>query len=94
MGSSRPEALALTNWRCWYCGVHLTEATATIDHVLPRAFGNKAENNVVAACFPCNNSKGSLGVRKWRKLFETIHRNTVFYGETIGLSLKRKKVAA
>jgi 5-methylcytosine-specific restriction endonuclease McrA len=42
---------------CQYCGSH---DQLTIDHVMPRSRGGKDTwTNLVAACVPCNNRKGS-----------------------------------
>ena len=46
--------------QCQYCRAHFKEADLTIDHVIPRSKGGKNEwYNVVAACKPCNQKKGS-----------------------------------
>lgn len=45
--------------RCYYCGLLLTEQTATLDHALPVSKGGKTrEDNCCLACFPCNQAKG------------------------------------
>jgi 5-methylcytosine-specific restriction endonuclease McrA len=47
-------------WKCQYCDTHLTEKTATMDHVLPISKGGKTTFlNIVAACPMCNSSKGN-----------------------------------
>ncbi len=44
---------------CGYCGLKVTRADATFDHVLPRSQGGTARwDNIVIACFPCNQKKG------------------------------------
>lgn len=44
-------------WLCVYC---LAPAT-TVDHVVPLAFGgNSHPDNLVPACFGCNNRKGAM----------------------------------
>jgi len=44
-------------FRCQYCGIK--DKKMTIDHVLPQSRGGKSTfENCVAACKPCNNSKG------------------------------------
>jgi len=44
--------------RCRYCRRPLTRREATIDHVIPRRLGGSDdENNLVAACQPCNSRK-------------------------------------
>jgi 5-methylcytosine-specific restriction endonuclease McrA len=47
--------------RCVYCAVCLEHATATLDHVYPRAHGgNDAPGNLVVSCARCNRLKGDL----------------------------------
>jgi 5-methylcytosine-specific restriction endonuclease McrA len=47
-------------YECAYCGVDLTKATATMDHVLPISHGGKTNwKNIVTACGPCNHRKGN-----------------------------------
>lgn len=46
---------------CHYCNRSVDVATASVDHVHPKALGGLLdENNVVLACLLCNNEKGSL----------------------------------
>jgi 5-methylcytosine-specific restriction endonuclease McrA len=55
---SKENVLKRDSYECQYCGKRLTNATGTIDHVLPTSRGGKhAWANVVAACRPCNNQK-------------------------------------
>lgn len=46
---------------CVYCGkVLLTHQERTVDHVIPKSKGGKfSRRNLVTACKPCNNAKGS-----------------------------------
>jgi 5-methylcytosine-specific restriction endonuclease McrA len=59
---------ARDSYRCQYCGRHRTELRGreflTRDHVIPISRGGlNTWHNVVTACSPCNNRKGShLGV--------------------------------
>ncbi|MCW9043650.1 MAG: HNH endonuclease [Pseudopelagicola sp.] len=49
-------------FRCQYCG---SKGELTFDHVVPRAAGGVTSwQNVVAACAPCNLSKGSKSLRR------------------------------
>ncbi|TRD18874.1 HNH endonuclease [Palleronia caenipelagi] len=49
-------------FRCQYCG---SKGDLTFDHVVPRARGGRTSwENVVAACSPCNLSKGSRSLRQ------------------------------
>lgn len=51
---------------CAYCGIEMTlergfQKTATIDHIVPRSTRPKLKHefNEVAACYRCNQIKGS-----------------------------------
>jgi hypothetical protein len=46
------------NPRCRWCGILLTEKTATIDHIIPLGKGgSNYRDNLTLACHPCNKSK-------------------------------------
>jgi 5-methylcytosine-specific restriction endonuclease McrA len=46
---------------CQYCGAHLPAGSLTLDHVVPRSRrGLSTWENLVAACFPCNNRKKDM----------------------------------
>lgn len=50
---------------CFYCGEK--SRSLTIDHVLPRVRGGRHSiGNLVAACGPCNFSKGGKTIMEWR----------------------------
>ena len=50
--------------RCSYCGA--TGVRMTVDHVVPLSRGGGNEPaNLVAACRPCNSSKGSKTLEEW-----------------------------
>lgn len=56
---------------CLYCGQHFQAASLTRDHVLPMSRGGRDSwENVVTACFRCNNLKGNKTPEEWggRKL--------------------------
>lgn len=45
---------------CKWCGVALTDDTATVDHVIPLSRGGlENSNNRVLACQPCNCKRGN-----------------------------------
>ena len=47
-------------YTCQYCGDAFSGSELTIDHVVPRSMGGRTDwDNCVAACRPCNHSKGS-----------------------------------
>ena len=57
---SRRNLFLRDSGRCQYCGIHVTLKTGTIDHIMPRSKGGlHAWENVVIACIPCNQKKGS-----------------------------------
>lgn len=56
---SRENVFARDNGRCQYCAVKLARAESTYDHVIPRAMGGHTRwENVVIACYACNQKKG------------------------------------
>ncbi len=62
------------NYCCAYCGSAPT--FLTIDHVKPRSQGGTNEpDNLLPACKPCNESKGSRALRSWFN--KNNHRYTV-----------------
>lgn len=53
------------NSTCVYCGAN-NKKDLTIDHVIPQSKGGKNTwNNLVTACFKCNNKKGSLDLEEF-----------------------------
>ena len=56
----RLEILIRDGYRCRYCGVSVSDATANMDHVRPWKKGGKTKmQNLVAACRSCNKAKGN-----------------------------------
>ncbi|NOZ54987.1 MAG: HNH endonuclease [Gammaproteobacteria bacterium] len=56
---------------CLYCGEQFRHANLTRDHIIPMSRGGTDNwENVVTACFRCNNQKGSKTPEEWggRKL--------------------------
>ena len=54
---TRKNVLRRDRHRCQYCG---SRDRLTIDHIFPKSRGGKDTwENLVAACIPCNNRKGS-----------------------------------
>lgn len=65
------DALARQGWRCLYCKCPLSCLTATADHLWPRALrGGDSKDNIAAACFSCNQAKGSLPHVQFFKLIK------------------------
>lgn len=51
---------------CLYCGEHFPSSHLTRDHVIPLSRGGADTwENVVTACFRCNNQKGNLTLSEW-----------------------------
>lgn len=47
-------------YQCQYCGKTFPERLLTMDHVHPKSMGGKKSwTNIVAACGPCNNRRGT-----------------------------------
>jgi len=69
---SRKNVIRRDSNRCQYCG---SRDRLTIDHVVPKSRGGRDTwDNLVAACVPCNNRKGSktpveMGMELSRKPF-------------------------
>jgi 5-methylcytosine-specific restriction endonuclease McrA len=50
---------------CGYCGKHYGDDNMTRDHIHPQSKGGKDTwTNVIAACFKCNNIKGSMSLNE------------------------------
>src|SRR5438132_1401715 len=57
---SRANIYARDDYTCQYCGKKFPSEDLTFDHVLPVAMGGqKRWDNIVAACFRCNQKKCS-----------------------------------
>jgi len=55
---NRKNILKRDGYKCAYCG--RSDLPLTIDHVIPRSKGGKDTwENLVAACYRCNNKKGN-----------------------------------
>ena len=60
------QAMAEQDSACAYCLSPLTEATATVDHVIPLAQGGTHRlANLVVACGSCNSMKNARTVEQW-----------------------------
>lgn len=53
------------NWKCCFCGCYMIETpgkknSVTVEHVTPKSLGGSdTEENLVASCHRCNNSRGT-----------------------------------
>jgi len=55
---SRANIFLRDNYHCQYCGKHFRTEDLTFDHVIPIAKGGKKNwENIVTACWRCNNRK-------------------------------------
>lgn len=60
MRMSKRNVFLRDQYTCQYCGTHCTDATATLDHVLPVSKGGKTTwENSTTACKPCNYKKAA-----------------------------------
>ena len=60
---SRSLILKRDNFQCQYCGA---DRNLTIDHILPQSRGGEDTwENMVASCYPCNNTKDNRTPEEW-----------------------------
>lgn len=53
---------------CLYCGEQFTQMDLTRDHIIPMSRGGSDNwENVVTACYRCNNQKGNRTPEEWGK---------------------------
>lgn len=58
--SKRTRILVRDRMKCQYCGLKGNMFNLTVDHLMPRSRGGKTTpENLVTACFPCNQRKGN-----------------------------------
>jgi 5-methylcytosine-specific restriction endonuclease McrA len=61
----KPEIYKRDGGVCFYCGVHLTEEEASLEHLLSTTHGgNNDKNNLTIACKPCNLEAGAKSIVK------------------------------
>lgn len=53
--------------KCFWCHTPFTVSNpATVDHIIPHHKGGKLQlDNIVAACFTCNNERGELSFEEY-----------------------------
>jgi 5-methylcytosine-specific restriction endonuclease McrA len=57
---SKANVYARDNGNCQYCGHRVSVSDATFDHIIPKSKGGKTNwENIVVACFKCNQTKGN-----------------------------------
>lgn len=60
--------------KCWVCGTRRSIRTFTIDHVLPKRLGGRANRkNLRLACFECNQKRGAAVSRLLDRDYYTNH---------------------
>ncbi len=65
--------------RCWYCG---KAGKMTRDHVVPKSKGGTSRhNNILPACYDCNQEKKNLSLEEYRVYRRKKTGMTHFYGE-------------
>lgn len=65
-GIAKLQRMALFGGLCAYCARRVREGEMTCDHVVPLARnGTNDPNNLVAACFECNNEKAEQKLDEW-----------------------------
>ena len=61
--------IASNESKCAYCGKKVWGSTRHIDHKRPRSKGGKTEyDNLQVTCQPCNQEKGDMSDREYRRL--------------------------
>jgi len=67
----RKFAFAISAGTCTYCGKFLESCRWQVDHVKPLSRGGEDyPENIVAACFKCNQAKRSRFLHEWFSLLE------------------------
>jgi len=64
---SKSNVFLRDDFRCQFCGNHGSRSTLTFDHWIPRSKGGKTTwDNIVTACYNCNNKKGTQNKKRWK----------------------------
>ena len=74
----KQQVFARANYRCEYCQTshRLVVMPSTIEHVIPIALGGTDEpENLAAACYRCNEYKGSQSVMDCQGVASTVRLN-------------------
>jgi hypothetical protein len=67
----REQDLKIHDGKCTFCYEPLTYKNVTADHAKARSTGGSNQSsNIVAACRPCNQAKGSMTVSQFKKLIK------------------------
>lgn len=66
-------------YRCQYCGCHVDDVSASIDHIVPRCDGGgNHEKNLRTCCRDCNSIKGTSDIGMFRMRLAL--KNTKLHG--------------
>ena len=58
--AKRKKLISKFGKRCFWCHCKLSENQLTIDHIIPISKGGSNNlENLLPACFPCNNNRGN-----------------------------------
>jgi 5-methylcytosine-specific restriction endonuclease McrA len=89
---SRENVYTRDKGRCQYCGVAVPRLEMTFDHVVPRALGGKTRwENVVVACWPCNQKKQNRTVTGAKMRLLHVPEKPKSLPETISLHLNKAR---
>ena len=62
---SRENVFIRDEGQCQYCGIEMTKANFTLDHIIPSSQGGKKVwSNIVACCKRCNQKKGNKSLKQ------------------------------
>lgn len=88
--SLREHVLRRDDSTCVYCGERFPHEQLTLDHVEPRMRGgDHSPGNLVAACRPCNERKGSLSAWAYLADRPTERENFLRHGKGVWPRLRR-----
>jgi len=80
---TREGVFARDGGECQYCGVALTRAQSTYDHVTPRRLGGATcWENIVLSCFRCNQKKGGAPLHETNMTLRRPPRRPLFLPAT------------
>jgi hypothetical protein len=71
--------------KCWFCG----QPAETVDHAKPRSRqGTNKDDNLLPACFACNNLKSDCTVAEFRRIVRVLICRKLF---TMGIVVREWK---
>jgi HNH endonuclease len=84
------EVIRKCDGNCWFCG----REAKTVDHATPRSRGGTNHiDNLLPACVYCNNLKGDMSIRMFRKhvkflIARKMLSNGMIWGGLFGLVIR------